>query len=284
MTKKIAVMILHGAGTPNDNFAEEIIEHIRERFKKRIGGQTDDDALVFEPVWWSKIFASEQERLWERVHVDTDLDYQRLRRFTVEFLADAIAYQPASVDDNNYDKVHELLAETLSNLEEKAGRDAPLCVISHSLGSVIASNYFYDLQLKQSNIGTRTWRRIKNTPLENGETLANFYTLGSPMALWSLRFGGFGLPIQVPAPSMDRHYQGVKGEWLNFYDKDDILAYPLKNLNEQYNEVVTADIQVNAGGVFTSWNPLSHQKYDEDYEVIDKMVNGLVRTWHEINS
>ncbi|MFG6114880.1 chemotaxis protein [Halobacillus sp. MO56] len=282
MTNKIAVMILHGAGTPGDNFAAEIIQKITKRFKKRAGARAEE-VLVFEPVWWSEIFATEQERLWERVQLDTDLDYQRLRRFTVEFLADAIAYQPTTVDDNNYDKVHELLAETLSNLEEKAGSDAPLCVISHSLGSVIASNYFYDLQVKQSNIGTRTWRRIKNTPLENGETLANFYTMGSPMALWSLRFGGFGLPIQVPAPNMDRHHPEVKGEWLNFYDKDDILAYPLKNLNEQYHAAVTEDIQVNAGGALTSWNPLSHHQYDEEDAVIDRMVDGLIRTWHEIN-
>ncbi|WP_028783909.1 chemotaxis protein [Thalassobacillus devorans] len=282
MTNKIAVMILHGAGTPGDDFAVEIIKKITERFRKKAGAQAEG-ALVFEPVWWSKIFAAEQERLWERVHMDTDLDYQRLRGFTVEFLADAIAYQPASVDDNNYDKVHELLAATLSHIEEKAGKDAPLCVISHSLGSVIASNYFYDLQVKQSNIGTRTWRRIKNTPLENGETLANFYTMGSPMALWSLRFGGFGLPIQVPAPNLHHHHPEVKGEWLNFYDKDDILAYPLKNLNEQYQAAVTEDIQVNAGGALTSWNPLSHHQYDEENAVIDKMVDGLVRTWQEIN-
>ncbi|WP_085506060.1 chemotaxis protein [Thalassobacillus devorans] len=280
MVKKIAVMILHGAGTPSDNFAEEIIQHILKRFQEKVG----EDALIFEPVLWSKVFASEQERLWERVHVDADLDYQRLRRFTVEFLADAIAYQPSSVEDNNYDKVHELLAEAMSNLEEKAGPEAPLCVISHSLGSVIASNYLYDLQRKQSNIGTRTWRRIKNTPLENGETLANFYTMGSPLALWSLRFSEFGLPIQVPAPNLPRHHAGVEGEWLNFYDKDDILSYPLRGLNENYREVVTEDVAVNVGGLLRSWNPFSHSQYDEDNEVIDRMVDGLVRTWQQLDN
>ncbi|MFG6119358.1 chemotaxis protein [Thalassobacillus sp. B23F22_16] len=280
MARKIAVMILHGAGTPSDNFAEEIIQHIHKRFQKKAG----EDALIFEPVLWSKVFASEQELLWERVHADADLDYQRLRRFTVEFLADAIAYQPSSIEDNNYDKVHELLAGALSNLEEKAGPEAPLCVISHSLGSVIASNYLYDLQRKQSNIGTRTWRRIKNTPLENGETLSNFYTMGSPLALWSLRFSEFGLPIQVPAPNLPRHHGAVEGEWLNFYDKDDILSYPLRGLNKNYSEVVTEDVAVNVGGLLRSWNPFSHSQYDKDNEVIDRMVDGLVRTWENMNN
>ncbi|GGC84290.1 hypothetical protein GCM10007216_13680 [Thalassobacillus devorans] len=279
MARKIAVMILHGAGTPSDTFAEEIIQHINKRFQKKVG----EDALIFEPVLWSKVFASEQELLWERVHADADLDYQRLRRFTVEFLADAIAYQPSSVEDNNYDKVHELLAGALSNLEEKAGPEAPLCVISHSLGSVIASNYLYDLQRKQSNIGTRTWRRIKNTPLENGETLANFYTMGSPLALWSLRFSEFGLPIHVPAPNLPRHHAGVEGEWLNFYDKDDILAYPLRGLNKNYRKVVTEDVAVNVGGLLRSWNPFSHSQYDEERELVDRIVDGLVRTWENMN-
>jgi len=36
---------------------------------------------------------------------------------------------------------------------------------------------------------------IGNTPLERGETLTLLYTLGSPIAIWSLRYPDFGVPI-----------------------------------------------------------------------------------------
>ncbi|MGB5660030.1 MAG: hypothetical protein WBO54_11155 [Thermoanaerobaculia bacterium] len=60
---------------------------------------------------------------------------------------------------------------------------------------------------------------------------------------------------------------GSRPKWLNFYDPGDILGYPLKPISEGYAEVVTRDIAINAGGVFSSWNPLSHNGYwtDNDF-------------------
>jgi len=279
MTQKIAVAILHGAGTPKENFAEEMIKKISDGFGKKL----QKENLVFQSVFWSSIFETEQRKLWDRVQIGEGLDYNFLRRFVVELLADAVAYQPASVGDQNYDKVHALLSQCLNSLQEKAGAHAPLCVISHSLGSVIASNYFYDLQRKQKSIGKFTRRYMDDTPLENGETLALFYSLGSPLALWTLRYNNFGDPIIVPPPSIQKYYPTIDGEWLNFYDKDDILAYPLKGLNHKYQNAVTKDVEVNVGGLLTSWNPFSHIKYDTDHSVIDRIVDGLVRTWLQVN-
>ncbi|WP_079525245.1 chemotaxis protein [Halobacillus hunanensis] len=283
MTQKLAVAILHGAGTPEKNFAEYMIGKIYKGFAKEVEVQHPEQELEIVPVYWSSIFEAEEERLWRKLQQSADLDYVRLRRFAVEFLADAVAYQPSSVADNNYDKVHAVLAQALNRLKEKAGPTAPLCIISHSLGSVVASNYFYDLQLKHENIGIHTRRHNGQSPLEKGETLALFYTMGSPMALWSLRFIDFGLPIRVPSPMVKKYYQHLQGEWLNFYDKDDVLAYPLKGLNDHYHSAVTKDVQVNAGGLLTGWNPFSHSRYDTDRSVIAPMVEGLARTWMEVN-
>lgn len=279
MTQKIAVAILHGAGTPRENFAEEMIEKISKGFGKKLKKEN----LVFQSVFWSSVFEQEQEELWERVQTGGELDYKLLRRFVIEFLADAIAYQPATGANQYYDKTHALLSQCLSSLREKAGAQAPLCVISHSLGSVVASNYFYDLQKKQQNIGNLTRRYMDDTPLEKGETLSLFYSMGSPLALWSLRFNNFGEPISVPAPSIQKYYPNIDGEWLNFYDKDDILAYPLKGLNHNYQNAVTKDVAVNAGGFLTSWNPFSHIKYDTNDSAIGLIVDSLIRTWIKIN-
>lgn len=283
MTQKIGIVILHGAGTPNENFADDMIKKISDGFGKKLEKQNPEKELVFQSILWSSIFEDKQKKLWERMEKGAELDYHFLRRFAVDFLADAVAYQPASAPDHNYDKVHAFLAQCLNSIQEKAGSYAPLCVISHSLGSVVANNYFYDLQMKHENIGMNTKRHTSNTPLEKGETLSLFYTMGSPLALWSLRFNDFGVPISVPSPSIQNYYPNIKGEWLNFYDKDDILAYPLKNLNQKYQNAVTKDIQVNVGGIVTSWNPFSHIKYDGDDSVINTIVDGLTRTWLSVN-
>ncbi|AXI10125.1 chemotaxis protein [Oceanobacillus sp. 143] len=283
MTQKIAIAILHGMGTPKEDFAEEIMKRISKRFAKKLPFENAENELVFEPVFWSQIFEPKQTELWSKMQLSADLDFPRLRRFVIEFLGDAIAYQPTMFGNQNYDKVHAYVAAAINRLREKAGPDAPLCVISHSLGTIVASNYFYDLQYKRENRGVQTRRRMDYTPIEQCETLTLFYTLGSPMVLWSLRYTDFGSPITIPSPKISNFYPNVKGEWLNFYDKDDVLAYPLKGMNEAYNQAVTKDLAVNAGGIFTSWSPLSHRDYERENEVIDPIVDGLVRTWRSIN-
>lgn len=284
LTQKIAIAVIHGAGTPDENFADELIKRVSSRFAKKLSLENTNQQLVFEPVFWSSIFEQEQKELWEKVQKSADLNYPRLRRFVIEFLADAIAYQPTPLGNQNYDKVHSFIASAVNRLKEKAGKRAPLCIISHSLGAIAASNYFYDLQYKRENRGMETVENTRDSPIEQCETLTLFYTLGSPMALWSLRYIDFGSPITVPSPMIRKFYPTVQGEWLNFYDKDDVLAFPLKGVNESYAKAVTEDVAVNAGGLLTSWNPLSHNKYDTDDEVIKLMVDGLIRTWKEVNS
>ncbi|MFC3039572.1 chemotaxis protein [Virgibacillus xinjiangensis] len=239
--------------------------------------------MVFEPVYWSDIFASEQEKLWGRLQENADLDYASLRRFVIEFLADAVAYQPAANGKLNYDKVHAVLASALHRLREKAGPTAPLCVIAHSLGSIVASNYYYDLQYNRDNRDQIMLQMIGSSPLERCDTMTLFYTMGSPMALWTLRYMDFGLPIHVPSPFITTYHPELNGEWVNFYDRDDVLAFPLKPVNEAFDSAVSEDIAVNAGGLFTGWNPLSHLSYDKDEQVAGRIACGLARTWKKIN-
>jgi hypothetical protein len=283
--KKIAVVILHGVGNQKEDYADRLVEKLKQRFSEHIKQYADDPAseIVVKPINWGVVFHDSEVELWKRLQEGGELNYLRLRRFIVEFFADAIAYQPTTTKHHNYDRVHKLVAEGMKELAQEAGNDAPLCLISHSLGSVIASNYFYDLQNKRSSIRSLVKENIGHTPLEQGDTLSLFYSAGSPLALWSLRYEQFGKAVQVPSPYLVNFYPNLQGEWLNFYDKDDCLAFPLKTLNEDYQKSVTEDIEMNAGGIFSSWNPLSHFGYMDDKNFIVPIVTGLVRTWLTIN-
>jgi hypothetical protein len=283
MYKKLGIAIIHGIGNQTQDFADEMVTLIKTKFAKKIEHLVSDPSsnLIFQPIQWSSIFAEREEELFKNIVLANDLNYQGLRKFTIHYLGDVIAYQLVETSSHNYERVHELIGENLQILSIKAGKDAPLCVISHSLGSVIASNYFYDLQNKQTNV-TSILNEL--TPLEKGNTLTLFYTLGTSLPLWSLRYNNFNRPINIPSSELQQFYPGLKGEWINFYDKDDVLGFPLRDVDETYHNAVSEDRQVNIGGLFTSWNPLCHTGYFKDMEVIEQIVDGLVRTWRQVNN
>jgi hypothetical protein len=223
-----------------------------------------------------------EDELWRRLKVGGPLDFDESRRFLIDFVGDAFAYQPSAADRNTYNRIHGILARTICSLAEEAGKTAPLCIIAHSLGSIIASNYIYDLQ-KPQLISSEVRQIMGDTPVDRGETLASLYTLGSPLAIFCLRFENFGTPIQIPSPLLAQHYPNLKGEWVNFYDRDDVIGFPLKTLSAAYRKVIKKDREVNVGSLLVNWTPLSHMHYWTDEDVIVPISRALIRTWKTVN-
>ncbi|MBE2184786.1 MAG: chemotaxis protein [Anaerolineae bacterium] len=280
MGRKIAVMVIHGVGKQTPDFAARLTEMLFERCRPECG-----DDLVIESAYWAPVTQIEEDRLWQRVLEGGELDFLKLRRFLVDFMADAIAYQPTPNDRKMYDAIHSVLAETMQLLAVEAGPDAPLIIVGHSLGTIIASNFIYDLQMDAEKhlISEEVRAFMSDTPLEKGETLTSFFTMGSPIALWSLRYREFGRPISIPSPTLREHFAFLPGEWLNFYDADDVVAYPLKSLNKYYAGAITQDVEVNVGGFMQSWNPLSHLCYWTDQLIIERIAASLIATWRYLN-
>jgi hypothetical protein len=278
MSQKIAVAVIHGIGRRVPDFLRKIKGLIEDHCRLDCG-----DDVVIEPVYWAPVMQDKEDALWTRVKAGGPLNFPTLRSLMVDFVADALAYQPTDYDHKTYDDIHSEFARTLRRLAQRAGPKAPLCIISHSLGTVIASNFIYDLQNPRA-IPERVQAQMTDTALERGETLALLYTLGSPLALWSLRFRDFGLPITVPTPRLMEHYPELPGEWINFYDRDDVVAYPLKTLNDDYASAVTADVEISVGNILTSWNPLSHMAYWTDRDVVRPISEALIRTWKAVNA
>jgi hypothetical protein len=287
MAQSVAVAIVHGIGRQKKDFASPIIEQLRRRVAQKLGADPEGATrFFFQPVYWAPVLQNEEDDLWSRLRKGGSLGWTGLREFMVDFAADAIAYQPIPGKRDAYDKVHAVFAEALRRLSQQAGPCAPLCVISHSLGTIIASNFFYDLQSHSSEkplIAQNVLEHLGDTPLACGETLSLFYTMGSPIALWSLRYENFGRPIEVPSRKLRGHYPKLFGEWVNFYDRADVIGYPLKELNADYRREVTSDRRVLAGGPFAFWNPLSHVAYFNDTDVLGPIAEGLAGVWRTIN-
>jgi len=283
----IAVGFVHGAGKQKNDFYEEMSLSLEERLAAICPGVK----IIPEGIYWADITDHIENKLKEKL-VPYHLRWDKLidiRGFVISILGDAIAYQPIHDEDDAKEKqyvyadIHERFCEKLELLSQKAGPNAPLCLIAHSLGSIITSNYLYDLQ--NGILPQRIRDRIKNShsPLVKGDTLTHLYTMGSPLAIWTMRYDDFGKPISFPSPKI-RELRLPYGEWVNFYDKDDIMAYPIKHLSELYNAVVTADIEVKNPG-FLANTPLgAHGGYYQSEEVIGRIAHSLTEMYSFITA
>lgn len=277
LRRRVAVAIVHGIGGQSADFAEPMIAGIRAAFRRSVP-DAPEDALVFAPVHWAPVLHAAQEELTRRVRSEHDLDWAWARRVMISFVGDGIAYEPTAHNRQIYDAIHSVMARACHRLAVEAGADAPLCVIAHSLGSVIASNYLYDLG-KPHLVTPEIRAHMADSPLERGETFANFFTLGSPLAVWALHHEDFGCPLTVPSEALAAHHTRMSGIWLNFFDRDDVLAYPLRQLNEKYARAVTEDVEVNVGSLLKRETPLSHVEYDTDSVVLERIAATLAETW-----
>ncbi len=277
MTQKIAVAVVHGIGNQAPEFADKLEDELQHLCRGTCG-----EDVVIKPVYWAPAMQKKEDLLWDRLVTGGPMGLRNVRRLAIDYVADALAYQPTADDRRTYDDIHVIYAQTLRALAEEAGEKAPLCIVSHSLGTVISSNYIYDLQ-KPRLISDQVRAEMADTPLERGETLNLLYTLGSPIALWSLRYRDFGKPISIPAPQLMDHYPDLQSAWVNYYDKDDLIGFPLRDLNNAYSRAVNADIQVNVGGMLESWNPLSHLGYLSDNDVVRPIAESLINTWKTVN-
>ncbi|WP_257463196.1 M14 family metallopeptidase [Archangium lipolyticum] len=79
--------------------------------------------------------------------------------------------------------------------------------------------------------------------------------------------------MSVPAAELMQRHPGASGEWVNFYDDDDVIAYPLQPLGEAYRKSVR-DVCVKLNGLFT-WTPMVHPFYWADDRVMEPMAKPL---------
>lgn len=264
MTSEVRVLVVHGMGVQAPDFADDFIAEVNDRL-----GDLDiaPGAIAWEPAYWANLLNGPEQKLWDDLSRSYDLDWVTIRKFFINFFADAIAYQrvPREAHDM-YRSIHTRIHDHLVTLRTALdNQDKPLIMVAHSLGSVIMSNYIWDEQTGKG-LGTNTFERM--------ETLAGFVTFGSNIPLFTL-----ALPevqsIEFPPAALPAHLK-TQAKWFNFFDADDALGYPLKPLSPSYEKAVSEDIEINVGGLFTSWNPISHTEYWTDND-FTKPVAHLIR-------
>lgn len=259
MNKKVGVLMVHGMGAIMDDFAHDAIHELRERICGR-GLKCDD--IAWESVYWAPLLAPQENQLWVDLSAEHDLNWAKLRKFFINAFGNITAYQtPHDRRDSTYYKIHDLVHNSIKLLKGRLdGENRPLVVIAHSLGSVIMSNYIWDRQ-KGRDEG-----RYGGSAFERMETLAGLVTLGTNIPLFTLAVDPV-TSIEFPPPGLPEKLR-KKAKWLNMYDSDDVLGWPLKSLSRTYADAVTEDMEVSVGNILTAWNPANHAAYWTDDSVI----------------
>jgi len=259
MAKKLAIVVTHGMGTQERSFANPMIGELND-WVDDLG--KDPNLIAWRSIYWADILIPQQRKYFQDAKRKGDLDYNFFRQFIINALGDATAYQQVKSSANTtYEDIHTRVAIGITRLNDatknpNGSNSTPQIIIAHSLGGHIMSNYIWDMQ-KGHTTGSNGFERM--------ETLAGFVTFGCNIPLFTFAYSKV-VPIDFPAKQLPPSTKN-KARWLNFYDPDDILGYPLRPINAAYKNVVSEDKAINVGGFLTSWNPASHGKYwtDNDF-------------------
>jgi hypothetical protein len=278
MAPRVGVAVIHGMGSQDEKFAAKFEAALLAALKREKAKPAD---VVIQPIWWAEVVASRQRDLLDRLNEKKDLEWGRLRAFIVQALGDAIAYQktvkptagPAE-ETRIYELVHKVIGREMHALAGKVGPNAPLVVVAHSLGCHMMSNFIYDADHR---LDENDCVIDKNSPFETFKTLTSIFTFGCNIPLFLLANNRYE-PIAFP-PDLSGVFPGkdprAVAKWINFYDPDDALGFPLKPLSPQFRKTVDEDRAINAGSFLTSWSPLSHTGYWTDDDVIKPIAKVL---------
>ena len=278
MDAKVAVAVIHGIGSqankrPAVSDERTFSERLYKRLRRRLGRRRMDAHVAWREVFWADVLEPRQERYLAEIEGLTR--YDRIRGFLVKSISDAASFQRREgVDDDAYAMIKARVRATIADLDRDVPDDTPLVILAHSFGGHILSSYVWDLQHGGAD--------GLPTPFQRMETVARFVTFGCNIPLFTFAYPpGEVEPIRFPGRALGAG-RAREPWWLNYYDPDDVLGFPLAQVGPKYRALADAgelaDVRMNAGGPFTSWNPLSHDRYWTDKDFV-RPVAEMIRAY-----
>jgi hypothetical protein len=230
------------------NLGPDYADVLRDRVVRTLDARAD--AVAFESVHYRDPLEAAQARLWERWRPHTggvdDPELAFLRYgLVVSGFGDVLAYV-----QSHRKSIHGEVQQGLKRLRARLHRPAtaPLVIVAHSLGVVVAEDYVRRHQSGRTKIGDSSFTRA--------ETLTALYTLGSPVHVPGKR-----VPVRVRAAA----------EWVNFHSRSDVFGMPLRILNAAYAEAVQ-DVRSSNRGLVGG-----HLGYWRNASIARRIADGLRR-------
>jgi hypothetical protein len=229
-----------------------------ERTRQLKAGTFD---LLFQPVFvnYHQVTAAAKKEIFDIAFpgLKTLSPIRSMRSFITFYLGDVTAY--VSENDNN-------ISLTVWQQIKTATIQGPYSLIGHSLGSVIAFDFLYQLLERDrlflpnpESASSESRQQIEEFAQNKARVQRNFrnlFTLGSMVGLFMMRDGSLWQTDPVFTGILNPIRQLSESEmsraWVNFYDKEDVLAYPLENLFDLNPDNIyraIEDVEVNTGNL-----------------------------------
>ncbi|MEF3091680.1 hypothetical protein [Raoultella scottii] len=280
MSKKAALITIHGMGKTQEDYPDGFFKVVKKMLGKKY------DSLHTDRIYYQKILQDNEDAVWKNVM--DQVRWLDLREFVLFGFGDAAGLEAKKEYPNSvYTLAQAEIGKVLLDTYSKIAADAPVFIIAQSLGCHVASCYFWDAQEHQKNkfVSAGIWK--SNSDLNLYVNNGNELTPAQLSFLAGNRFKyfyttGCNIPIFVAAHATVDILPFKPNDsfiWKNYYDKDDVLGWPLAKLSTEYGLVVQ-DYAINAGeGPFgwigRSWNPMSHTQYWEDDDVLKPLIADL---------
>jgi hypothetical protein len=241
---KIAILSIHGIGNQKPGFANKFHAKLLQNLN------LDCEVKCFE-FEWQHLVEPKEENLANNLY---GLFWKITRSFAITYVGDAVAYAKDSVF---YKACHKELDIKLKEISDWV-EDGKIFIIAHSLGTIISYNYIYNMQ----NIEALGNKIFKSKSISWLDKLDTIFFLGSPLYIYSLQKDSGGNPIKVK-------------NWINIYSPFDVIGYPIKKINEKFNNSNVIDLPIICGGLKFFWNPISHITYFDSKKVLGVLKNQI---------
>lgn len=252
MPQDVVVVFVHGINTTCQDYYEPLRDRIHAALPKAAKPHA-----IFKAVFWADIVRGRQQEYLQYAKTSpAKFRANDFHRMVIEGLGDAAAYQKTKERRNSaYYEIQGRVRKTIRDAALPGADDRPLVFIAHSLGCHIASSYAWDLhkfkypQPDYPADPEEAWftQSLKSaTAFERLDTFAGFVTMGSNMPLFTFTFGPqYVFPIThayhphaaapFPGIALDDHTSAIS-RWENYYNRHDALGFPLKPLNDAYDD------------------------------------------------
>ncbi len=286
MANQLGVLIIHGMGTQEAGYSKKMADEL----SNRVGSLSS--SIHWQEVYWANVLAPRENELMNIMQtVETSdgrvsLDWGDTRKFVVHSFGDALAYTRDDKERTTaYKEIHEVVDQNIRVLTGQLESDGPVIVMAHSLGAQIISNYLWDREHHDDTDGPDSCSQIDN--------LLSIITFGCNIPLFSLAFD-VPKPITLPGKGMVGKAIASQSQWHNYFDRDDVLGWPLKplyrkdfsQLSDEQKATVgrIVDHEISVGSIFSGWGPGSHSKYWTDNDFTKPVAEYIHQVFRAMNS
>lgn len=277
-----AFIVFHGTHASQGSAYNQLIQRIDNLLKD------SNIQLHSQRVLYTDILEHWNERIWEQM--SNRISWRTLRRFLLSGFTKVLGHD---LHHRPWMKVYEetqlRIAGAIYDATRAIDGDGKIIIRASSVMCHSISCFFWDAQkylLDDRSVDNGFWsnphkfaRSIKQT---SSFTKNDIYELGGRNIRAIVTTGNL-IPLLI-TPHLNDKIIPIKKlnsdfEWHNYYNRNDVLSWPLGPLSDEYGDLVQDHISKGAYGLMlnmlTWWNPLSHHYGWADVESIRKIASIL---------